>query len=69
MAADKAAPKNQDTSPASRIVALRRRLAALREGEQPGADKAGDVDWPRNLNDEKTASGEWGQDAVEADRE
>ena len=69
MAADKVAPKNHDTSPARRIEALRRRLAALREGKQPGADKAGHVSWPRNLNEEKTAPGEWGPDAVEAGRE
>ena len=56
MAADKAAPENHDTPRERRLAEVRRRLAALRQGNKPGeqadVDK-GECTWPRNLNDDQ----------------
>jgi len=72
LAADKAAPDSQDAPPPCRITALRRRLAALREGKQPARQNGGDKDecvWPRNLNDEQEEAGQGDSGTREAGRE
>ena len=73
MSNDIGADRTRDSSAAQRLAEVRRRLAALREGKpagrQAGADKPGDISWPRNLNDEQTAPGEWGRDLEGAARE
>ena len=73
MSNDTGADRTRDSSAARRLADVRQRLAALREGKPPGrqagADKSGDVSWPRNLNDEQTEPGEWGRDLQGAARE